>query len=63
MWPGPTSATETDMMPTDVMATDSRRMRGQRPFVFTDLKAGKGLEEIVAFIIREGMLEIPQAPA
>jgi len=47
----------------DVMATDSRRMRGQRPFVFTDLKAGKGLDNIVAFIIREGMLEAPQAPA
>lgn len=46
----------------DVMATDSRRMRGDRPFVFTDLKAGKGVDDIVAFIIREGMLEPPRAP-
>lgn len=43
----------------DVMATDSQRMRGERPFVFTDLKTGKGVDDIVAFIIREGMLEPP----
>jgi len=40
----------------EVMATDTKRMRGERPFVFTNLKTGHGLETIVAFIEREGML-------
>ncbi|MFZ2628334.1 MAG: urease accessory protein UreG [Rugosibacter sp.] len=40
----------------EVMATDTKRMRGQRPFVFTNLKTGHGLETIVAFIERQGML-------
>jgi urease accessory protein len=40
----------------EVMETDTKRMRGQRPFVFTNLKIGHGLETIVAFIEREGML-------
>jgi urease accessory protein len=42
----------------DVMERDARKMRGDRPFVFTNLKAGKGLTEIVAFIRREGMLDV-----
>lgn len=40
----------------EVMDRDARRMRGERPFVFTNLKAGAGLPEIVAFIEREGVL-------
>ncbi|HVM96333.1 MAG TPA: urease accessory protein UreG [Candidatus Acidoferrales bacterium] len=40
----------------DVMETDARRMRGQRPFVFTNLRNGTGLETIVGFIVREGIL-------
>jgi urease accessory protein len=40
----------------EVMATDTKRMRGERPFVFTNLKTGHGLETIVAFIERQGML-------
>ena len=40
----------------DVMEQDSKRMRGERPFVFTNLREGKGLDEIVSFILREGML-------
>ncbi len=40
----------------DVMEQDARRMRGARPFVFTDLKRGVGLAEIVAFLEREGMI-------
>jgi urease accessory protein len=40
----------------DVMEQDARRMRGARPFVFTDLKRGVGLAEIVAFLEREGMM-------
>ncbi|MCB1736202.1 MAG: urease accessory protein UreG [Gammaproteobacteria bacterium] len=40
----------------EVMDNDTRRMRGERPWVFTNLKVGQGLDEIVAFIEREGML-------
>ncbi len=40
----------------EVMETDTLRMRGERPFVFSNLKTGQGLAEIVAFIEREGML-------
>jgi urease accessory protein len=40
----------------DVMAADTSRMRGERPWVFSNLKTGQGVDEIVAFIEREGML-------
>jgi len=40
----------------EVMERDSRRMRGERPFVFTNLRTGQGLDEVVEFIEREGML-------
>ncbi len=40
----------------EVMDRDTRRMRGERPFVFTNLRNGQGLEDIVTFIEREGML-------
>ena len=40
----------------EVMDEDSRRMRGERPFVFTNLRQGQGVPEIVDFIVREGML-------
>jgi urease accessory protein len=39
-----------------VMDRDARRMRGERPFQFTNLKAGDGLEAIIAFIEHRGML-------
>jgi len=39
----------------EVMDRDARRMRGERPFVFTNLKTGAGLPEIVEFIEREGL--------
>lgn len=41
----------------DVMDRDARRMRGQRPFVFSNLKSGQGLAQIIDFIIEAGMLE------
>ena len=40
----------------DVMDRDAKKMRGERPFVFTNLKTGLGLETIVQFIITAGML-------
>jgi urease accessory protein len=40
----------------EVMERDSRRMRGERPFVFTNLRSGEGLLPIAEFVIREGML-------
>jgi len=40
----------------DVMEDDSRRMRGERPFVFTNLKTGQGLDKVVDFIVHQGML-------
>lgn len=40
-----------------VMDRDSKKMRGERPFVFTNIKAGKGVEEIAAFIRKTGGLE------
>jgi urease accessory protein len=39
----------------EVMDRDARRMRGDRPFVFSNLKAGDGLDEIVAFIEHRGL--------
>ena len=45
----------------EVMDRDARKMRGERPFVFTNLKTGQGLDEVVAFIEREGMLQSQQA--
>jgi urease accessory protein len=41
----------------EVMDQDTRRMRGERPFVFSNLKTGQGLADIIAFIEREGMLQ------
>ena len=40
----------------DVMKADTIRMRARRPFVFTDLKRGLGVEEIARFIIAQGGL-------
>lgn len=40
----------------EVMDRDARKMRGERPFVFTNLHDGVGVEEIVAFILERGML-------
>jgi urease accessory protein len=39
----------------EVMDRDARRMRGERPFVFSNLKEGHGLDEIVSFIERRGL--------
>jgi len=41
----------------EVMDRDAKKMRGARPFVFSNLKTGQGLQEIVAFIERLGMMK------
>jgi urease accessory protein len=42
-----------------VMESDTRRMRGERPFVMCNLREGVGLAEIVSFIERQGLLNCP----
>jgi urease accessory protein len=39
-----------------VMDRDARKMRGERPFVFSNLKSGQGVQSIIDFIIDQGML-------
>ena len=41
----------------EVMDRDARRMRGERPFVFTNIRAGEGVADVAAFIERAGGLE------
>jgi urease accessory protein len=42
----------------EIMDRDARRMRNDRPFVFTNLRKGEGIDEIVKFIISRGMLGV-----
>ncbi len=41
----------------EVMERDAKKMRGERPLVFSNLKSGQGVEEIVAFIRSQGLME------
>jgi urease accessory protein len=41
----------------DIMAADARRQRGERPFVFTNLRTGAGVDEVIAFIRKQGLLD------
>ena len=45
----------------EVMDRDARKMRGERPFQFSNLKTGQGLDEIVRFIEQQGMLRKREA--
>ena len=40
----------------EVMEHDTKRMRIDKPYVFTNLRIGQGLSEIIEFIIKDGML-------
>jgi urease accessory protein len=44
------------------MERDARKMRGERPFVFTNLKTGHGLDTVIEFILREGLLADTSVP-
>jgi urease accessory protein len=41
----------------DVMARDAQRQRGARPFVFTNLRTGEGVDAVVCFIREQGLLD------
>lgn len=36
----------------DVMARDSKKMRGEKPFVFTNIRTGEGIDQVIAFLER-----------
>ena len=40
----------------EVMDRDAKKMRGEKPFVFTNMKTGHGLDTVVDFIVKQGML-------
>lgn len=40
----------------EVMERDAKKMRGERPFIFANMKKERGLKEIIDFIIEQGML-------
>ncbi|WP_438969809.1 urease accessory protein UreG [Methylophaga sp.] len=40
----------------EVMARDAKKMRAERPFYFTNLKEEKGLDDIIAFIEKQGLM-------
>jgi urease accessory protein len=40
----------------EIMDRDAKKMRGERPFIFSNLKTGIGIKEISDFIVEQGML-------
>ena len=42
----------------EIMESDARKMRGERPFVMGSVKSGQGLDQVIAFIERQGMLDV-----
>lgn len=40
----------------EVMEIDTKRMRGDKPFIFTNLKDGDNIDQVIEFIIDKGML-------
>ena len=47
----------------EVMDRDTKKMRNGKPFVFSNLKVGEGLANVIDFIVSEGMLSQPQGAA
>ncbi|KXO08544.1 Urease accessory protein [Moritella sp. JT01] len=41
----------------EVMEQDTKRMRGDKPYVFTNMKKKIGLQQIIDFIVDKGMLD------
>jgi urease accessory protein len=46
----------------DVMERDARTQRGQRPFLFTNIRQGVGVAEVAEFVLRQGLLEVASVP-
>jgi urease accessory protein len=42
----------------EVMDRDARKMRGDRPFIFTNLKTREGIEPIADFVVKRGLLRV-----
>lgn len=47
----------------EVMDRDAKKMRGDKPFIFSNLKTQQGVKEIIQFIEEEGMLTVTQQSA
>jgi urease accessory protein len=45
----------------DIMAQDAARQRGERPFVFTNLRSAQGVQEVIAFIRQQGLLDLKES--
>jgi len=45
----------------DIMAQDAKRMRGERPFVFTNLRSGDGVDTVIEYIRKQGLLDEKKA--
>jgi len=41
----------------EVMETDAKKMRGDHPFVFTDMRSNKGIKDVIDFILKQGMIK------
>ena len=41
----------------EIMAADAKKQRGDRPFMFTNLRQGEGVKEVVEFIRKQGLLD------
>ena len=50
---GGPGVTRSDLMVINKMRRDAKKMRGERPFVFTNLKTGEGVAEVIAWIERD----------
>jgi urease accessory protein len=46
----------------EVMDRDARKMRGDRPFLFSNLKTGQGVDDVIRFIETQGLLESKFTP-
>lgn len=48
----------------DVMDRDARKMRGERPFAFTNVRSGEGVDQVAEFIVQQGALRpAPHGPS
>ena len=41
----------------EIMERDAKKMRGDRPFVFTNMHTGEGVDQVVDFIVKQGLLD------